>query len=198
MRTVYFRTFEEGDLDEIYKWMNDDSLKQLSVGLNRRMSKEECRQWIAARMNHNPYQVWWAICSIEENKIIGYACLTDIHYINRTANFSGVVIGDKKHQDGFAWIETYLFILEYTFERLNMNRLYGSFLSEHRMSRLMSSSLFFNEEGIEHQAIFKNGYYHDLVLSALLATDYFLHKANNEYDYKKVIKRLLKNKKLKD
>ena len=31
-KTVYFRTFEEEDVDLIYKWMNDDELKKLSVG----------------------------------------------------------------------------------------------------------------------------------------------------------------------
>ena len=36
-KTVYFRSFEEDDASLIYKWMNDDELKSLSTGLNRRM-----------------------------------------------------------------------------------------------------------------------------------------------------------------
>lgn len=195
MKTVFFRTFEESDVDQIYEWMNDDNLKQLSVGLNRRMSKEECRQWILSRMNHSPYSVWWAICPIGENKIIGYACLTDIHYINRSANFSGIMIGDKAYQDAFAWIETYLFVLEYAFDRLNMNRLYGSHLREHSTTELMVKTLFFKDEGIQREAIFKNGSYHDVIISGILASEYYEHKTNNDYDFNMVIKRLVRNKK---
>ena len=40
-KTVYFRTFEENDADLIYQWMNDDELKKLSTGLNRRMCRDE-------------------------------------------------------------------------------------------------------------------------------------------------------------
>lgn len=194
-KTVFFRTFEESDVNEIYKWMNDDELKKLSVGLNRRMSIEECRQWVLSRMNHSPYSAWWAICSIEDNKIIGYASLTDIHYINRSANFSGILIGDKNYQDGFAWIETYLFILEYAFERLNMNRLYGSRIIEHRATELISETMFLKEEGVLRQAIYKNGCYHDEIISSILASEYYEHKLNDEYNFNKVIKRLIRNKK---
>ena len=52
-KSVYFRTLELEDLDLIYQWMNDDELKDLSIGLNRRMSKEECLNWIQAKKDHN-------------------------------------------------------------------------------------------------------------------------------------------------
>lgn len=195
MSTIYFRTFEETDLDSIYQWMNDDDLKKLSVGLNRRMSREECRSWLTARINHSPYAEWWAICSCENNKMIGYACLTGIHYINRSADFSGIMICDKNYQDGVAWIETYLFILEYAFERLNMNRLYCHYLADHRLSSTMADAMFFTAEGIEREAIYKNGTYHDLVVSSILAREYYGHKNNKDFETKQVIKRLLKKSK---
>lgn len=192
MSTIYFRTFEETDLDNIYKWMNDDDLKKLSVGLNRRMSLEECRSWLSVRTNHSPYSEWWAICSCENNQMIGYACLTNIHYINRSADFSGIMICDKEYQDGLAWVETYKFILEYAFDRLNMNRVYGHYLADHKLSSSMSKAMFFTIEGIEREAIFKNSRYHDLVIASILANEYRKHKSNNEFDTKQIIKRLVR------
>lgn len=35
--TVYFRAFEEDDARFIYEWTNNDELKTLSIGLNRRI-----------------------------------------------------------------------------------------------------------------------------------------------------------------
>jgi RimJ/RimL family protein N-acetyltransferase len=191
-RTVYFRAFEEEDAELIYQWMNDDDLKNLSMGLNRRMCKDEASDWVKARMRHNNYQVFWAICALDTNKMIGYACLTDIHYINSSANFSGVVIGDRMYQDGRAWIETYLFVYEYVFERLNLNRLYGSAIVEHKSTQAMRETMFVKTEGVLRQAAYKNGIYYDVSIGSVLKSEYFTHKENGEYELSSVLKRLTK------
>ncbi len=189
-KTVYFRAFEEEDANLIYQWMNDDELKKLSTGLNRRICREEAAEWVKARMRHNPYQVFWAICAKDTDKMIGYACLSDIHYINSSANFSGVLIGDKNYQDGMAWIETYIFIYEYAFERLKLNRLYGSAIDEHKTTMAMRKAMFNTTEGVMRQAAFKNGRYYDVSMSSILRDEYFEHKNAGEYEIMSVLKRL--------
>ena len=196
-KTVYFRSFEEEDAEYIFKWMNDDELKELSVGLNRRMCREEALEWVKARMRYQEYNVFWAICSVTENKIIGYMSLNTIHYINRSANFGGLVIGDKKYQDGTAWIEAYIFILDYAFERLNLNRLYGTYIDGHPATKAMADAVFFISEGVLRQSVFKNGKYNDEIIASLLAQDYFEHKRNGEYRYNSILKRLIHNIKIK-
>lgn len=188
--TVYFRAFEEQDAELIYQWMNDDELKKMSVGLNRRMCREEALEWVRARMHHNDYRVFWAICAKDSNKMIGYACLTDIHYINSSANFNGIVIGDKDYRDGVAWIETYLFVYEYVFERLNLHRLYGSAIDEHKTTMLIRSVMFNTTEGVMRQASFKNGKYYDVSISSLLSDEYFKHKQAGDYEMRSVLKRM--------
>ena len=175
-KTVYFRAFEEEDVDLIYKWMNDDELKKLTVGLNRCMSKEECRNWLMARKDHNPYQVWWAICACDTNKCIGYSCLVNIHYINSSAETGAILIGDPNYNDGFAWIESVLFMLEYAFERLGLNRVYGESLVGHPMSNRIGPLLYMQVEGILRQAAFKNGRFYDLQYIGILKDEYFAHK----------------------
>ena len=190
-KTVYFRAFEEEDAPSIYQWMNDDELKQLSVGLNKRISKDEVVEWIKARNRHNPYQAWFAICSKDTNEIVGYMSLTDIHYINSSANFSGIVIGDPNYRDGQAYLESYLFMFEYAFERLNLNRVYGSAISDHKLSVTMAEVMFQKTEGVFRQAIFKNGRYHDEIVCAILKDEYFLHKGNGDYEIPSILKRIL-------
>ena len=191
-KTVYFRTFEEEDLDLFYKWLNDDELKKLSVGLNRKMSKEECLNWIRARKDHNPYQVWWAICSCDTGKCIGYACLVNIHYINSSAETGAILIGDPDYNDGSAWIESVYHMFEYAFENLGLNRVYGESLVGHPMSNRIGALMFMKTEGILRQAAYKNGQFYDLQLDAILKDEYFAHKAAGDYEMMSVIRRLRK------
>lgn len=196
-KTVFFRAFEEEDAPSLYQWMNDDELKQLSVGLNKRVCREEVEEWIKARKRHNPYQAWFAICALESKEIIGYMSLTDIHYINSSANFSGIIIGNPNYRDGQAYIESYLFMFEYAFERLNLNRLYGSAISDHKLSVTMAEIMFQKTEGVLRQAIYKNGKFHDEVICAILKDEYFMHKENGDFEISSIFRRILSAKRRK-
>lgn len=191
-KTVYFRTFEEEDAELIYKWMNDDDLKKLSVGLNRRMSREEALNWVKRRMDYDQYNNWWAICAKDSNKMIGYLSLNNIHYINRSAEFGGLIIGDKDYQDGFAWVESYLFIYEYAFDRLGLNRVYGTHLIDHSTTGFIGSIFYTQREGVLRQAYYKNGKFHDAVIGSLLREDYLSHKENGDYELSAIMKRMMK------
>lgn len=190
-KTVYFRAFEEEDAPSLYQWMNDDELKQLSVGLNKRVCREEVEEWIKARKRHNPYQAWFAICALESKEIIGYMSLTDIHYINSSAYFSGILIGDPNYRDGKAYIESYLFMFEYAFERLNLNRVYGTALADHKTSIIMAEVMYQKTEGVLKQSIFKNGKYHDEVICAILKNEYYEHKGKGDFELSSILKRIL-------
>lgn len=195
-KTVFFRAFEEEDIDAIYQWKNDDELNKLTVGLNRKVCRDDVAKWVRSKMPHNPYEVFWAICANDETKkIIGYAQLTEIHFINSSANFSGIMIGDKNYKDGFAWLETYLFIMEYAFERLGLNRLYGSSIIGHKDSNNIGRLLLWTREGIMRQAVYKNGCFYDEAIGSILKSEYFDNKSKGLYELKTILKRLRELKK---
>lgn len=195
-KTVFFRAFEEEDIDAIYQWKNDDELNKLTVGLNRKVCRDDVAKWVRSKMPHNPYEVFWAICANDETKkIIGYAQLTEIHFINSSANFSGIMIGDRSYQDGFAWLETYLFIMEYAFERLGLNRLYGSSIIGHKDSNNIGRLLLWTREGIMRQAVYKNGCFYDEAIGSILRAEYFDNKSKGLYELKAILKRMRELKK---
>lgn len=195
-KTVFFRAFEEEDIDAIYQWKNDDELNKLTVGLNRKVCRDDVAKWVRSKMPHNPFEVFWAICANDETKkIIGYAQLTEIHFINSSANFSGIMIGDRSYQDGFAWLETYLFIMEYAFERLGLNRLYGSSIIGHKDSNNIGRLLLWTREGIMRQAVYKNGCFYDEAISSILRAEYFDNKSKGLYELKAILKRMRELKK---
>lgn len=189
-KTVFFRAFEEEDALQIHQWKNDDDLNALTVGLNKRTCLEEDAEWVKSHMRHHPYSAYWAVCSVETGKMIGWACLTNIHYINSSAETGAIVIGDPEYRDGFAWVETVLFLFEYAFERLGLNRVYGESLLGHKMSNLMEELMFMTREGLFRQAAFKNGRFYDISYAAILKDEYFAHKAAGDYDMLAVIHRL--------
>lgn len=196
MSNICFRTFEERDIDAIYRWKNDDELTRLAVGLSKRVSHDDVAKWVRSKMPHNPYEVFWAVCTNDEaQRIVGYACLTKIHYINSSAHFSGIMIGDSEYHDGITWIEVNKFVLEYVFERLGLNRMYGSAMIEQEQSNTMGRALFLQTEGVERQAVYKNGRFYDVELHSILKDEYFAHKAAGDYDTPKILKRIVQIKK---
>ena len=191
-KTVFFRAFEEEDAPLIHQWKNDDNLNALTVGLNKKTCLAEDLEWVKSHMMHHPYSAYWAICAKDTDKMIGWACLTNIHYINSSAETGAIVIGDPEYNDGFAWVETVLFLFEYAFERLGLNRVYGESLLGHKISNLVEDLMFMTREGIFRQAAFKNGRFYDISYAAILKDEYFAHKEAGDYEMPAVIRRLKK------
>ena len=197
MNAVVFRDFEERDIDFVYKCKNDEKLNSLIVGQYHPFTYEEAVKWVRGCMGeHDNYKFWAISTNDDEKRIVGWVSLSEIDMVNKSTCFHGVVIGDKEYQDGFAWMEAYLFVLEYTFERMGMNRLYGSSIVGHKQSNLAGDLFLFTLEGIMRQAVYKNGRFYDVRISSVLKEEYFLNKEQGEYELKAILRRLkqLRNK----
>lgn len=189
-KSVYFRAFEPDDAILINRWHNDERLNELTLGLSRKVCFDEDKSFVEEHMKHNPFEAYWAICSKETGTMIGWACLVNIHFINSSAETGAIIIGDSDYNDGYAWIETVLFMFEYAFERLNLNRVYGKSLIGHKMSNLMEKLVFMKQEGVLRQAAYKNGMFYDLSYAGILKKEYHRHKEAGEYELQSIIHRL--------
>ena len=191
-KTVYFRAFEPEDIILIHQWKNSDELNELTVGLNKKTTMDDDLRWLNGVKDHHPYYAYWAICSKENDKMIGYASLINIHYINSSAETGAVMIADPNYNDGIAWIESVLFLFEYAFDRLGLNRVYGKSLVGHKISNTVGPLMYMEIEGTLRQAAYKNGKFYDLQYVGLLKDEYFAHKEAGDYELAKVIRRLRK------
>lgn len=195
--TVLFRDFEERDIDFIYRCKNDEKLNKLIVGQYHPFTYTEAEKWVHGCMGEHETYKFWAICTNdEEKKIIGWTSLSSIDYENKSVCAHGIVIGDKDYNDGFAWLEGYLYSLYYSFEVLKFNRYYCSHLLEHKQSIFAEKLFFFKREGVQREAVYKNGKYHDIALSSILSREYFFHKENGDYKINSLIKRTAKLRKI--
>ncbi len=193
MNTVFFREFEERDVDFIYRCKNDEELNKLIVGQFHPFTYQEAVDWVQGCMGEHESYKFWAICpNNEEKSIIGWTALSKIDRVNRSVYTHSLVIGDKNYQDGFAWIETVLFLFSYSFEILGMNRVYGESIIGNKASNLVEDLMFMTREGIFRQAAFKNGRFYDISYAAILKDEYFAHKEAGDYEMPAVIRRLKK------
>lgn len=191
-KTVYFRAFEPEDAILIHQWKNSDGLNELTVGLNKKTTMDDDLRWLNGVKDHHPYYAYWAICSKESDKMIGYASLVNIHYINSSAETGALMIADPSFNDGIAWIESVLFLFEYAFERLGLNRVYGKSLVGHKTSNTLGPLMYMEVEGTLRQAAYKNGRFYDLQYVGLLKDEYFAHKEAGDYELANVIRRIRK------
>ena len=164
-KSVYFRALEPEDAELIYQWHNDAEMMKNAVGMERFWSKQDCRDWVAARSNK-------------------------VHYVNRSATSDAIVIGDKEHRDGFAWIETYLYMKYFVFEVLHLHRFYGSCMATQKQTLFMTKLLYAHVDGIIPDCYFKNNQYIDEVLTSSLDDEYFMHKNNGDFEMKALLKRI--------
>lgn len=194
--TVLFRDFEERDIDFIYQCKNDKKLNSMIVGQWHPFSREEAVLWVHGCMGEHETYKFWAICTNDEEKrIVGWISLSDIDRTTKRAHFHGIVIGDALYRDGFAWIESYLFIMDYVFNTLSFESITGSCLIEHKHSTLISKALFFEVYEIDKNAVTKDGQIFDIEKHELYKIDYMMHYNKSEYDIMSIVMRMNKIKK---
>lgn len=191
--TVVFRDFEERDIDFVYKCKNDEKLNSMIVGQYHPFTYEEAEKWVYGCMGeHDTFKFWAIATNDEERRIIGWVALANIDKVNQSVSTHSIVIGDPEYNDGFAWIESVLFLFEYAFERLGLNRVYGESLVGHKMSNMIEPLMFMQHEGTHRQAAFKNGRFYDISYAGILKDEYFVHKAAGDYEMMSIIRRLKK------
>lgn len=189
---IKFREFKEKDIDFVHKCKNDENLNKLTVGQFKPFSYNDAVDWVQGCMGEHETFKFWAICTKEDDRIIGWMSLAQINKVNQSVSTHSIVIGDPDYNDGFVWIESILYMLWYAFEELKLNRVYGVSLVGNKMSNIVGDLLFMKTEGILRQAEFKNDQFYDLQYVGILKNEYFMHKEAGDYEMKAIIKRLRK------
>lgn len=190
-KSVLFRDFEERDIDFIYRCKNDAELNKWIVGQWHPFTYEEAEKWVHGCMGEHENFKFWAICTNDdERRIVGWVSISQIDYVNKSAYFNGIVVADPFYRNGFAWIKAHLFIFEYIFEILHLNRIDAEYLIGHPQSGAIGQILYCPQEGVKRQAVYKNSRYYDVALWGLLSHEYFEHKNNGDYEISAIIKRI--------
>jgi len=195
--SIELRKFEERDIDFIFRCKNDEKINSMIVGHHNYFSFEDSVTWVHNCMKGDRIDLkYWAICTNDqEQRIIGWVCLSEIDHTNKSACHNGIVISDKEYNDGYAMFEVMLMSMVYAFEDLSLNRLYGYCLSCHSISSHLLLSLGFTLEGKRRESIYRNGKYLDVSCFSILQKEYFEYKNEGDYKLNKLVNKFVKSKK---
>lgn len=89
--------------------------------------------------------------------------------------------------------EAMVFSLEYAFNILNMHRIYGKCLAEHKVSPHLLVALGFSKEGEHRDAVYQNGRFYNVLDFALLQEDYENNKNKKVYSIDVLTRRFIQS-----
>jgi len=193
--SIGFRTFEERDVDFVYKCKNDEKLNSMIVGQFRPFSYQEAEQWVRGVIRADKKDMkFWAICTNDrDRRIIGWESISEIDLNIKSACHHGLVIGDPEYKEGTAMFEAMLFAMDYAFNTLKVHRLYGDCLSEHKTTPHMINALGFTLEGVRRDAHYKNDRFYDIFEYGLLDNEYFNNVKDGKYEINVLIRNFIKS-----
>ena len=151
-------------------WYNDE---ETTLNMQQHYfpnTKEMQIEYYQNQIRNNPKKLQLGIYHKNDNLLIGVISLSDINYINRTAEFA-VIIGEKNYRNLNNFVEASKLIIKHGFESLNLNRIYGGSTSK-EIDSMFCKILGFSSEGISKKSVFKHNKYVDIYNHALLKETY--------------------------
>ncbi len=169
---IFFRAFESDDYILVNRWRNDPEITELTGANVAFVSSMMEKNWVEEQMLNNRNNIFLAICLADTGEMIGYLSIKNIDHQNMRAEWGGIIIGKKDLWNKSIATKASGMMLNYVFEELNINLLFGFVLEDHVSSRKMIRKLGFSETGTVPEYVFKHGKMHNLIVIALLREQY--------------------------
>ena len=170
-KRLYLRAFEYDDLAFINKLRNDDMFFTLTCGNKYYISSERNRKWIEDKIFNNHSQLYLMLCIIDDSRPIGYICSTNIDYVNRKAQWGGIVIAKEFAGKGYG-TEGGQLLLEHLFGELGMHMVYTFVREDHAASLRLTEKVGFQKDGLVRDYIYKQNKFHNAYLCSILKSEY--------------------------
>lgn len=168
---IYLRAFEHSDLSFLNSIRNDDDLFQSTLGNKYYISSEHDKKWVEDKIFNNHHQLYLVICSSESHKALGYISANNIDYINRKAEWGGIVISKEVNSKGIGTDAGYL-LLKHLFEELGMNMVYAYVKEDNKASYKFSYKYGFKKDGLIRHFVYKQNCYQNAYIFTLLKSEY--------------------------
>lgn len=168
---IYFRPLERSDIDAgWHDWINDHVIRENLDGVFPVNREELERYWEASGP---PDSVMFAVCDKKTDQYIGNARLSSIDWINRRCAY-GRLIGDKDSRGKGYGTEMLVLLMSYAFLKLGMNRMTTGVVISNEASIRSNEKAGMIREGVQREALWKDGRFQDVISFALVRADYDL------------------------
>lgn len=164
------RELERKDIEEINKWRNDKELIEKLVAPYRYINSDVDVMWFQQYMSSRNSNVRCAIVD-SEDLIVGLVSLTDIDYLNQSADFR-LMVGEKKNRGKGIGTFAVMEMLQHAFSNLNLNRVELTVLSDNEVAKNLYEKCGFVYEGKKRKSNYKNGKFVDILIYSILREEF--------------------------
>jgi len=172
-KLVYLRAPEPGDEEIIALSENHpDPRETLYYALPT--SSETQRIRITNKQN-DPNTIFFSICSIEPDRVVGCTSFVRIDWVGRMTTFY-IAISEKENWSKGYGSEATQLMVDYAFDVLNFNRVQLHVSCENDRAVKVYSRIGFQTEGTLRQAMFHHGRYSDFYVMGILKEDWLKKK----------------------
>jgi RimJ/RimL family protein N-acetyltransferase len=158
------------DISDLFDVKNNKETSKYLVGTTPTYSRKDICNWIDFHNNCENENLF-VIQERNNNKVIGHIGLYNIDLEVKSAEYA-ILIGNNEYLGKGVGRQVTDLILDYGFNKLGLNRIYLSFISKNLPAYNLYVKIGFKKEGCLRQAILKNGVYNDLILMAILKSEY--------------------------
>lgn len=174
-KRILLRELRKEDMSLLNQLINDYDICQNVVGWSKPVTMEEQINWF--KNLENDKNIRYAICDKKKQDIIiGTIVISKIDWKNRSCSVD-IKISKNKQKKGYGKSAINL-VINYVFKELNLNRIAVNILESNVGSRRVFEACGFKIEGIQKQAIYKNGKYNTLINYAILKKEFINNERN--------------------
>lgn len=164
------RELERKDLESINRWRNDPELIAQLGAPFRFINPEVDVRWYDEYMMNRSKTVRCSIVD-ESDTFIGLVSLTDIDYLNQSAELH-IMICDVKYQGKGAGTFAVNAMLIHAFNNMNLNRIEINVLENNERAQHLYEKVGFVREGMKRKAYFKNGKFVNVFIYSILREEF--------------------------
>lgn len=167
---INLRGVQESDLETYYNFLLDDEMGRLT-GSQGEFTGEQTAAWIRKISVPAEDRVDLMIIVRETDELIGEVVLNEIDADNRSANIRIGIRGHAHRGKGYG-TEAMTQMLRYGFEALSLHRIHLGVYTFNPRAIHVYEKLGFQREGVERDALYVDGEFHDMILMSMLEDEF--------------------------
>lgn len=177
-RDILLRFAQESDLNDYFSFLHDPEMKRLT-GSQVEFTRDEIADWIRKiSVKHND-RVDFMIVLKRTNELLGEVVLNEIDLINRSANIRIGIQGTQHRGKGYG-TEAMIQMLRYGFNTLKLHRIHLGVYTFNPRAIHVYEKIGFKREGLQRDALYIDGKYHDMITMAILEDEFrLLHETSS-------------------
>lgn len=167
---VTLRSIEKTDLELMKNMLNDAYIEDKVIGWSFPVSTFQQEKWYEENIsNLNNLRF---IIDTPDYGPVGLVTLINIDWKNRCADH-GIKLANADFRGKNIGRDAVMAIMRYAFDELQMHRLDSCRFEDNVASERLYTKCGWKVEGCKRQCIYKKGSYRDLILTGILASEYY-------------------------